>query len=609
MTRRSAGVLLATLVAAAAAPSSQTQEPRFRGGTNLVRLDVYATADGKAVTDLTVEDFEVFEDNAAQTVTSFELIRARGAAPDSARREPNTVAEARSRAQQPDTRLFVLFLDTLHTHVEGSYHAQNPIAALLDRVVGEDDLVGVMTPEISARNIAFSPRTVSVGRMLRDNWTWGERQSITPSDPRERELEDCYPDASPTTGIAPAMIQRRRESRTLASLEDLIQHLEGLREERTFVLLLTEGWLAPRPDPQLAGPIKYRTAPARSRAVRTSWARRRMAGSPWAARRSIAASSPASANDRCSRTKISAMEFELLMRRANRANVSFYPIDPRGLVVFDTDLGPGRIVEPVGRRQQPGRAADRASPPGRGDRRRGGAQHEPREGRAQAAHGCGLLLSARLRVHQPETGRQVPRKLTVKVKRPGVALRSRPGYLAPSATDFSAAAAPPRPQAPAGVEQALARLPGGRRPTPLYVSASGGAGDVRVNLEVDRATAATAEWSKGASVRVEIGPADGVGRAQRGDGHARARRARVHGARPGRGAARPGPLPDSRAGDARGWTHAAQRDDRRRRAQRVGAAGRDAAGLASWSGHRTTVPSPRPTRASAAPSAWWSRRR
>ena len=35
-----------------------------------------------------------------------------------------------------------------------------------------------------------------------------------------------------------------------------------------------------------------------------------------------------------------ATEFQNLLQRANRANVSFYPIDARGLVVFDEPIGP-----------------------------------------------------------------------------------------------------------------------------------------------------------------------------------------------------------------------------------------------------------------------------
>ena len=38
------------------------------------------------------------------------------------------------------------------------------------------------------------------------------------------------------------------------------------------------------------------------------------------------------------------MEFRELLQRANRANVSFYPIDARGLIVFDTADRMGRAA-------------------------------------------------------------------------------------------------------------------------------------------------------------------------------------------------------------------------------------------------------------------------
>lgn len=512
MARRSAAVVLGIgLVAGAVAtPSSQQQEPRFRGGTNQVRLDVYVSANGAAVTDLTRDDFEVFEDNAPQTVSAFELIRARERVAASARVEPNTVAESRARAAQPDTRLFVLFLDTLHVHVEGSYRAQGPTATLLDRVVGEDDLVGVMTPEISARNITFSPRTDSVSRLLRDNWTWGERQSAMARDPRDRDIEQCYPDTGPTEGLARPLLQRRQEGRVMKAIEDLIQHLEGLREERSFVLLLTEGWLMPRADASLARPINW------------PGGRRTVPGGPDnlgltpEGKLTVREQSGDRSFESCERERSMLanedfeMEFRLLMRRANRANVSFYPIDPRGLVAFDTDLGPDRPLGPI---------ADAASMRSRQNNLRQLAEETDGEvilntnidkamPKLLADVGSYYLLGY-VSTNQKLDGKY--RRLTVKVKRPGVTVRARPGYLAPSAQDVGAAPSTTmaaRPQAPPGVDQALSRLPTGRVPTPMYVAAVGGAGFVQVTFEVDRATASSVGWEKGADIRVEIGRAD-----------------------------------------------------------------------------------------------------
>ena len=41
-----------------------------------------------------------------------------------------------------------------------------------------------------------------------------------------------------------------------------------------------------------------------------------------------------------------AHEFQNLMQRANRANMSFYPVDARGLVVFDEPIGPRQPPPP-----------------------------------------------------------------------------------------------------------------------------------------------------------------------------------------------------------------------------------------------------------------------
>ena len=53
-------------------------------------------------------------------------------------------------AADPRARVFVIFLDTYHTQIEGSPNMRLPLVRFLDRVLGPDDLVAVMTPEMSA---------------------------------------------------------------------------------------------------------------------------------------------------------------------------------------------------------------------------------------------------------------------------------------------------------------------------------------------------------------------------------------------------------------------------------------------------------------------------
>ena len=45
-----------------------------------------------------------------------------------------------------------------------------------------------------------------------------------------------------SVGIAAEMIARLREGRTLEALQSLVTHLEGLKPERKFVIVFTEGW-------------------------------------------------------------------------------------------------------------------------------------------------------------------------------------------------------------------------------------------------------------------------------------------------------------------------------------------------------------------------------
>ena len=81
------------------------QQPTFRVEANYVRVDVYVTADGVPVGDLTRDDFELFEDGAPQEIAAFEHVEVRSAAPTAAAgREPQTVADSRELARDPRSR-------------------------------------------------------------------------------------------------------------------------------------------------------------------------------------------------------------------------------------------------------------------------------------------------------------------------------------------------------------------------------------------------------------------------------------------------------------------------------------------------------------------------
>ena len=159
------GVAAATMALAAQPPEAQL--PRFRAGANLVRVDTYVSVKGVALTDLKPEEVEVFEDDRPQTLESLELMTARGSGSQAARSEPTTLAEMRDAAADA-ARLFTMFFDRFHVSVAGSDRANKPIVEALDKIIGADDMIGVMTPEMSPPAITYSRRSSSIERRFPD---------------------------------------------------------------------------------------------------------------------------------------------------------------------------------------------------------------------------------------------------------------------------------------------------------------------------------------------------------------------------------------------------------------------------------------------------------
>jgi VWFA-related protein len=323
------------LLAAVAVLQAQDQ-PTFRTGANYVRVDMYATVDGKSVDDLTAEEVDVLEDGVPQKLEAFEHVQVRPAGPQEARREPNTIEESRQAAAEARARVFVIFLDTYHTTIEGSANMRLPLIKLLDRLLGPDDLVALMTPEMGASEITLARKTTVISNIMQTQWMWGRRGRIADNDPKEDLYESCYGSANNT---AKEMKARRREKLTLDALSDLMVHLGGLREERKALVVVTEGWQLFRANPNL-------TAGDDSTRVRPEDVLRRTPRPQPADR----GTSTGSTNDRVEcegdRTALAAMDHTQRLREisdeANRGNVTFYPVYARGLAVFDAPIGPDK---------------------------------------------------------------------------------------------------------------------------------------------------------------------------------------------------------------------------------------------------------------------------
>jgi VWFA-related protein len=546
-----------------AAPQPADQRPpTFRAGVNFVRVDAYPTAAGKPVGDLAKEDFEILEDGVPQTIATFEHISVRPGVAPSERVEPRNTRESNAMAADPRNRLFVLFLDTFHVTDPTSWHdgtirmsgspaerkpvekkplgktaIDKAIVNFLDKEIGPDDLVAAMSPEMDPRQLTFTRRPESF-----DEWVstvWGRRFSWDDLDPEEERWAICYPPDSTGdpfgcyTGIMEEMVLRRREDMTLRTLRTLVDKLGDLREGRKAVLVISEGWAMYRPNQQLARAVpsvSTKGCPAELPSIPGIYVgpggKLQTGTDPktylYADRGQCqsARTQLASLNDE--------MTYRQLLDQANRANVTFYPVDPRGLAVFDTPID----ARPPG--------AEGANPlPGPvEDQRQLESRLETLRTLASATDGT-MTLSNDLNATMKKIAEDLSeyyllgynstnakldgkfRRLTVRVKRPGVQVRARRGYLAPTEAEVKAraaalAAADPEVRAR---ETALSALDGLRPDRPLRLLAgylgpglagAAGAADATsagrlwVIGELDQAAARQEGWAQGGQASITV---------------------------------------------------------------------------------------------------------
>ena len=438
--------------------------PRFRTEANYVRVDVYPTKGGVPVQDLKVEDFEVLENGARQQVQAFEHIVVSPAGPQSLRADPGSVRAGEQAAGNPRNRVFVFFIDRAHVSFEGAGAIREPLIRLIDRVLGPDDVVAVMTTDMSAGNITFARKTQVIAEMLRQDWSYGRRMALLAENEHERQYEMCFPNFDQQS-LVDQLIRRRRERVALDALHDLVRYLGSVREERKAIIAVTEGWPLYRPDDSMLKLRDSEGVPGKPPVGVDEFGKLRV-NPP---RRDVAV---AGAGDTditvCERERmyLAGIDDEDYLRRlteeANRNNTSFYPVDPRGLEVFDTDIGA---------KAQVSLTVDRA----RLQRRLDGLRTlaDATDGMAvldtndleKGMHRVADDLTSYYLLGYYSTNSKLDgqyRKITVKVKRPGVDVRARPGYRAATAEEVNAArpaaAAAPISEAARTANAALSRL-------------------------------------------------------------------------------------------------------------------------------------------------------
>jgi VWFA-related protein len=400
---------------------TQQRPPTFRTEANFIEVDVTVTdGNGAFVRGLGRDDFEILEDGKAQTVSAFAVVdlpyevrsaTSASASPRATQIEP----DVRSNELESESRVFVLVLDDLHTNALRSGRVKEVAREFIERYVGPRDLVSVI--HTSGRSDASQEFTSAPSLVLKsiDKFTGRKLRS------RVLEQLDSYnvqaDGREPTGGTGPDQrlqriadpldAERGRQTETmLQMLERLGSLLADTRGRRKSVVLFSEGV-----DYDLASGISQ-TSSGLSQFI-----------------------SPSAASVvRRLRDAISAM---------TRANVAVYSVDPRGLATTgDDQIEMGALpqspllgITPTALQDELRQAQDslRVLSDETGGFAAINSNDFSRAFERIVQENSTYYLLAYRTANTRTDGRF--RRIDVRVKRPGLQVRARKGYYAPSSRD------------------------------------------------------------------------------------------------------------------------------------------------------------------------------
>ena len=366
-----------------AQPPAPQQQPTFRAGTNLVRVDVSVSdRHGTPLTTLTKDDFAVTEDGAPQPIETFKFIDATGQPTDDLSLPIRSQNHARAEAARDDVRVFVIFWDEYHIgQMEPAIRGRETLLKFVQTAFGPTDLVAIVDPLTPSDAIEFTRDRGALADRVR---TLQGRRGIYMPPRSDMEESQMY---------AMGDIERLRAEVTASALEATVAFLGTIKEGRKEVLFVSED----------VGPIGGGRGMS-GLSARYDWLRE-------------------------------------LVRVANTNNTAIYPMDPRGLGPAFSDLLLSMADETGGK-------------PIRGN--------APGALLTQIVRDASAFYLIGYHSGAPMDGKF--HKISVKVSRPGVEVRARQGYFAPSLAEIETArTAAAAAEAPADVARGLTLLAGTAR--------------------------------------------------------------------------------------------------------------------------------------------------
>jgi VWFA-related protein len=326
--RLAVGVWLGTVALSAqgqqpskpAAPAEPGQPPPiFRMRVDLITTDVIVRdSNGQFVADLTKNDFQVLEDGVKQDISSVELVHGGRTfnlqAPPPPPAQEGLILPAAKPTNDAAGRVFLFFVDDLHMDFNDTPKIRQLFKKMSNTLVHDGDMFGIVSTGTSSISIDMTYDRKRMDEAI---------AKISGSALKPKEIIE-----GPTTSEGPSEV-RYRAHVAFSTANEICHNLEKVQNRRKAVIFVSNGYdFNPFEGARYADPNVIGTT------NNTAQTFRNMGENDY---------DPFTRQQNEFADADLMRELSELTRSANRANATFYTIDPRGLVAgadIDQDVDP-----------------------------------------------------------------------------------------------------------------------------------------------------------------------------------------------------------------------------------------------------------------------------
>jgi VWFA-related protein len=282
-------------------PESATQTPTFISRVDLVSTDVIARDNaGQFVADLQKDDFEVLEDGVPQKVVSFTLVHGgrvfNVAAPPPPPPQEGIILPPSRPMNDAAGRILLFFVDDLHLDFRNTGRIRELFKKIQTMLLHDGDMWGM---------VSTGPSSIAIDVNYDMKRFEESIKKISGSALKPSELIEA-----PQTSQGPSEL-RYRAHVAFSTAYELVEKLAKVQNRRKVVVYISNGYdFNPFPDARAGGGMFGNSNSSYQEGDMFNMDRQ---GQQFA-------------------DADLARELSDLTRAANRANASFYTIDPRGLV-------------------------------------------------------------------------------------------------------------------------------------------------------------------------------------------------------------------------------------------------------------------------------------